>query len=80
MRVLAASVLSSGARGRAGRAGAKAGVIIMRMVRRNEGAEKAGSVQETEQPGDGEILVEVRPMNPEPAADQFPRQTLTAGW
>src|SRR5437867_5265247 len=44
----------------------------MRMIRGDEGGEKARSVREAEQPGDGEIFVEVRPVDPEPAADQLP--------
>ncbi len=47
-------------------------MIIMRMVRGDEGGEKARSVREAEQPSDGEILVEARPVDTEPAADQLP--------
>jgi len=47
-------------------------VIITTMIRGAEGGEKGPSVWETEQPGDREIFVEVRPVDPEPAADQLP--------
>jgi len=54
-------------------------VIIVPMIRGDEGGEKLRSVREAEQPGDAEILVEVRPVDPEPAANQLRRQTLTGG-
>ena len=40
-------------------------MIIMQMIRGDEGGEKERSLRETEQHGDGEILVEVRPVDPE---------------
>jgi len=45
----------------------------------NTGGEKVRSVREAEQPGDGEILVQVWPVDPEPAADQLHRQTSIGG-
>jgi len=51
----------------------------MRMIRGDEGGEKVRSVREAEQPGDGEIFVEVRPVDTEPAADQLLRQTSAGG-
>ena len=54
-------------------------MLIMRMIRGDEGREKERSVREAEQPGDGEILVQVRPVDPEPAADQLLRQTSIGG-
>ena len=44
----------------------------MRMVGGDEGGEKERSVREAEQPGDGEIFVEVWPVDPGPAADRPP--------
>ena len=43
----------------------------MQMIRGDEGGEKERSLRETEQHGDGEILVGVRPVDPEPTADQL---------
>jgi len=47
-------------------------VIIMRMIRGDEGGEKERLVWEAEQPSHGEILVQVRPVDAQPAADQLP--------
>ncbi len=47
-------------------------MIIMRRIRGDEGGEKERSGREAGRPGDGEILVEVWPVDPEPAADQLP--------
>ena len=49
------------------------------MIPGDEGGEKERSVREAEQPGDGEMFVEVRPVDPEPAADQLHRQTSIGG-
>ena len=57
--------------------GAGGAVLIMRMIRGDEGGEKVRSVREAEQPGDGDILVQ--PVDHEPAADQLLRQTSAGG-
>ena len=75
VRVWAAPASSSGARGRALSKRGRGTVLIMRMIRGDEGGVKERSVWEAEQPGDGEIFVEVRPVDPERAADQLPAFT-----